>query len=567
MKIFDMHVHMENVPPDPEKLLKTYEEAGLYGGCVFSTRPLEANPITGLSFEARLEQLSKWTKGYEDRLFPVIWIHPDEENIIEKVQIAADRGVAAFKMICDNYFVCEERVLDILRAIAKTGKPVIFHSGILYYRLPVSVSKYNRPLNWESLVCIEGLRFSMGHCSWPWIDECIAVYGRIKDWVNHVKNGAKPAEMFFDLTPGTPPIYREELLTKLYNFSCFTGNNILFGTDQWAEHYSADRTKYLLDQDRKILDKLGVSADMRNRMYYDNLLRFLGKTDTAKPAPSISMWDKAPWSYNPGVREICEKWYKKLGFPMEYDAEFRAAQREYLISDAISIDTYDCSERDGRRNLLSFLFFCEALSKKYEEKGIDEQILLDTLSDIVTWTATWSDLKGELYLGETPWLACHMKMRLFRLGSLQFCMGKTSFDAPELGVKPGDNVIEIHIPAGTSFDPAECERSIALAKEFFAKYYPDYKYECFTCHSWLLDPELKKLLKPGSNILNFQEMFSMVDSETHEDYAALRYVFKWNTTRLTVKHEYSVSSFAERLKAHVLAGGKLHCAGGVIPKN
>ena len=53
----------------------------------------------------------------------------------------------------------------------------------------------------------------MGHCSWPWYDECIAVYGK---FLNGVANDQDAPEMFFDLTPGTPRIYREDLLTKLF---------------------------------------------------------------------------------------------------------------------------------------------------------------------------------------------------------------------------------------------------------------------------------------------------------------------------------------------------------------
>ena len=62
------------------------------------------------------------------------------------------------------------------KEIAKLNVPVIFHTGILWDGR-VS-SNYNRPLHWESLLPITNLRFSMGHCSWPWVDECIALYGK-----------------------------------------------------------------------------------------------------------------------------------------------------------------------------------------------------------------------------------------------------------------------------------------------------------------------------------------------------------------------------------------------------
>ncbi len=114
MKIFDMHTHIDihissdDITPRPQQLLERMEKAGVYGGCVFSCRPKENNAVRGLSFEERLENVLAWAKGCEDRIFPVLWIHPYEENILEKVHIAAERGICAFKMICANYFVYEE---------------------------------------------------------------------------------------------------------------------------------------------------------------------------------------------------------------------------------------------------------------------------------------------------------------------------------------------------------------------------------------------------------------------------------------------------------------------------
>ena len=226
MQIFDMHIHAEDTPADPAGLLANLAKAGIYGACVFSHCPEEfilGKP--GIPFEARMAELKAWTQGYEDRLFPVLWIHPYEKDIFDKIRIAAEAGVAAFKIICNDFFIYEEQPMAVLRAIAAAGKPVFFHSGILWDG-QVS-SAYNRPLNWEALLKIEGLRFSMGHCSWPWIDECVAMYGK---FLNALSMG-HAAEMFFDITPGTPEIYRRELLTKLYTLGYDVGDNVMFGTD------------------------------------------------------------------------------------------------------------------------------------------------------------------------------------------------------------------------------------------------------------------------------------------------------------------------------------------------
>lgn len=293
MKIFDMHNHAKNTEPNPELLLENMGKAGVYGGCVFSNQPWLGEDKkgtifeSGTSFDERLKEVSCWTKGYEDRLFPVIWIHPYEENIIDKIHRAVEAGICAFKIICCDFFVYEEKSMEVLKEIASLNKPVIFHSGILWDG-GVS-SKYNKPINWEALLEIKGLKFSMGHCSWPWIDECIALYGK---FLNALTKRSDSAEMFFDITPGTPEIYRKELLTKLYTIGYDVGHNVMFGTDARAGNYNYNWTAKWLEIDGKILDEIGVSTKNRELLYHDNLMRFLGKSEDAvehiSPVPDQS---------------------------------------------------------------------------------------------------------------------------------------------------------------------------------------------------------------------------------------------------------------------------------------
>jgi len=263
-------------------------------------------------------------------------------------------------------------------------------------------------------------------------------------------------------------------------------------------------------------------------------------------------------------RKYIENWYRRLKFPAEYDEAFYRALEETEVPADASVDTYDLSCQDGKRNLIFFLYFCEKLKQRYEEKGIPEEILMDTLSDLVVWTKTWSDLKGELYLGELGWLCNHLKMRLFKLGRLQYACGSLHHDIPFKGLQKGQKVIEIHIPAVGSFKKGELKDSIEKAKDFYAEYYPEFEYTHFTCHSWLLDPTLKTLLKPGSGILEFQSLFEHVLDD--ESDAILRYVFRWGCTREEIDNLVCTSSFSERVKAYTKAGGKFYETLGIFDK-
>lgn len=560
MTVFDMHIHAQNQKACPEKLLREMEAAGVYGGCIFSTRPTESDREIGKPFEYRLSELRDWTADAKGRLFPVMWVHPYEENVIENVRRAVAEGVCGFKIICTYFYVYEEKCMELLREIARLDKPVFFHTGILWDG-KVS-SEYNRPLNFEALLDIEGLRFSMGHCSWPWIDECIALYGK---FMNSTVCGKKPAEMFFDLTPGTPEIYREELLRKLFTIGYDVQDNLLFGTDTFAHSYNGKWCGHWLETDRKIMDKLGVSKAIREKMYSGNLMRFLGLTDET-PKHLAPTYDSANVSSceNPAVKGIINGWYERLALPKEYRAEFERALAATPISDALEAGTYDADEPDGKRNLLSALFMCEKLSDRYRERGIGEDVLLATLSDIGIWLDVWSELKGELYLGELNWLCRHLDMKLFRLGRLQFGFGRCEHDCPSWGLKKGDPVIEVHIPADGPILPEECEASLVSARKFFAEYYPEYRYEYFTCHSWLLDPTLKKLLRDNSNIIRFQDMFQNAANDPSD--AILRYVFKWNTTARNLKYAPVLSSLARDVKEHFLGGTQFYESLGIIKK-
>lgn len=265
-----------------------------------------------------------------------------------------------------------------------------------------------------------------------------------------------------------------------------------------------------------------------------------------------------------GTKAIIERWYKKLCFPKEFDEEFYRANESVEIPDTATLETYDKKSEDGARNLLSYLYFCEATAKKYAELGIPEEILLATLKDIVIWTKTWSEIKGGLYLGECNWLALHLGAQIFRLGRLQFQMKKSGIDIPKFNTKCGDDILDIHICAGEKLDVSECEKSLLFATDFFQKHFPNFKFTCFTCHSWLLDETLKKYLPETSNIIRFGDMFEKIS--TNEIYAILRYLFRWDTDINNLPDATPKSAFAERIKEAALRGEKFYETLGVIKR-
>ncbi|MBE6933989.1 MAG: hypothetical protein E7462_02915 [Ruminococcaceae bacterium] len=262
------------------------------------------------------------------------------------------------------------------------------------------------------------------------------------------------------------------------------------------------------------------------------------------------------------TQKIIEKWYLKLGFPKDYNVEFYKALETYPISDTVTIDTYDLNCEDGKQNLLSFLFMCESLEELYRKHGIEENILIDTLQDVVRYTKIWTEVKGTLYLGELMWLKRHFEGILFQLGRLQFCMAPAHRGIPEKGISEGTPVLEIHIPDEGPLTPGAVDTSIAAARTFFAAYFPAYSYQGITCHSWLLDPTLKEFLKPDSNILAFQNRFQTFFRM--ESDGLLRYLFKWDTTRTNLQDFQPTSGFAAKIKDSILSGKTFYTVTGLL---
>lgn len=273
--VLDCHIHIGARMDEPEIFARKRAEAGVSGGLLFSAYPAsfdnrKAQPGEA---EARLNQLLRYTEGQKN-LYPFFFIDPTEEDALEQVDRAAAAGVAGFKAVCTHYYPQDGRAMEVWTRIARCGKPLLLHSGILYNDGPSA--GYNRPGNFEHLFYIDGLRFALAHISWPWVDELIAVYGK---W-NFLRFGDPSsrvsAEMFIDITPGTPPIYREEALTKLLTvgYPALPGH-ILFGTDG-ESCYDSAYAAAIIRRDREIYRKLGVPEEVQDGIFCGNLQKFLG---------------------------------------------------------------------------------------------------------------------------------------------------------------------------------------------------------------------------------------------------------------------------------------------------
>jgi hypothetical protein len=75
-------------------------------------------------------------------------------------------------------------------------------------------------------------------------------------------------------------------------------------------------------------------------------------------------------------------------------------------------------------------------------------------------------------------------------------------------LKPGDPVLDMHIPADGKMDYHACGASVQASAAFFTRYFPENPTPvAFICYSWLLDYRYSDLLPAESNIVRWQREF------------------------------------------------------------
>ena len=94
--------------------------------------------------------------------------------------------------------------------------------------------------------------------------------------------------MFFDLTPGTPEIYRKDLLTKLWRVGYDVQDNMMFGSDSLSDDYNPSWVKTWIERDDAIYDELGVTQEQREKIYRDNFLRMIEGRSIHHILPTIN---------------------------------------------------------------------------------------------------------------------------------------------------------------------------------------------------------------------------------------------------------------------------------------
>lgn len=193
----------------------------------------------------------------------------------------------------------------------------------------------------------------------------------------------------------------------------------------------------------------------------------------------------------------------------------------------------DFNHPDYRYFYVQLLTACLPFVREYHRSiGIPEEISQATLADLGRNVRVHRKREGVGGLGVMWWLMLHFRGVIYQLGRLQFELqyagDEVAASMRQHGVDAtkSTNVLSIHIPDFMGpMDHDACTDSFRQAIDFFPGHFPAWPVQYGVCHSWLLDPQLREILKPESNIIRFQERFTLADGEHNSSDTVMQFVF------------------------------------------
>ena len=214
---------------------------------------------------------------------------------------------------------------------------------------------------------------------------------------------------------------------------------------------------------------------------------------------------------------------------------------------------------------LFLAFAAERADEDYAAAGISEQVFFDTFADLKYKAIECMANKGVYGTFVQFWYPIFYRCDIVKLGRLEY--ETITYDGPArqiagVSLRPGQKVANIHIPSsGEPFDRESRLRSYRLAYDFFRNMRGDGPLVC-VCHSWLLYPEYRRVLGGASNIVSFQDDFTIleIDDGAFKDAWRVFGPAAEGPTELLPEDTRMRRAF----KAHLLGGGKNGSALGVL---
>ena len=215
-------------------------------------------------------------------------------------------------------------------------------------------------------------------------------------------------------------------------------------------------------------------------------------------------------------------------------------------------------------NMAVLALLADFAKSHYTQKGFGEKMWRDNFTDFRYKLEECKLVKGKWGTFVPTWYIRFLDMSRFSFGKLQFEKEICGHKYNENGVALDKDgmVVNVHIPrTGQGLTPQDVDDACAQANEFFKK--NGLERVLFACHSWLLYPENKKMLKPTSNLYSFISRFDIIEVEEYENYKEVWRLFDKDYTGNVDELPADTSlrrAYIDRMKK----GEKTGCAYGVF---
>lgn len=223
-----------------------------------------------------------------------------------------------------------------------------------------------------------------------------------------------------------------------------------------------------------------------------------------------------------------EDLYQRLQIPDDVIAKFSNIKQKKHIDFLINLfykdedRFFEYLETNLKEAYLDVLYIylnlAVILYQKYLDNGIDIGIYYDTIDDIRIWANNCRKETGEYGLKEIYWLNEHLRMRIFKLGRLQF-QKREAIEFMDLVKEHGlsqfvsrDYFYFVHIPEGERLTYELVLDSYQKAKAFFDD------EMIFACESWMLSDRLELIFNSDSNVLKFRNDYHLLEQRRDENH-------------------------------------------------
>ena len=243
--------------------------------------------------------------------------------------------------------------------------------------------------------------------------------------------------------------------------------------------------------------------------------------------------------------------YKSLNYVTCKNLEDTAKE----IAAAANIHEYTAS-------LIVAVCLTEHMHELYKERGISDDIWLDSVADIKYKTEECMLVKNVCGVFVLHWFDKFYNLERFCIGRLQFELSTLGEQYEKNGIcYPADTkVLRFHIPRSLKPLTAESvDSAFAAARVFF-----DMPHALFTCNSWLLYQGFEGVFKLGSNLDSFRKRFDILCSKTEPagQYSDMWRLFDMDYTGNINDYPES-SSLHRNMKQYLLNGGATGTSYGV----